>query len=423
MRANKKEKMFSLLFILVLGLGIGYAVLSSNLTIDGTSLFKRATFDIHFEDVNITSGSVTPNSGPTIGSNLTSVSYNITLTNPGDFFEFTVDAVNGGTIDAMISSVTSKMNGTVITTLPNYMEYSVTYSNGVAIAENQLLNSNSSETYKVRVAYKDDINPNDLPGDDATSTFQFSVTYIQADDSGTSLHPVSFATDDWPTIIQAVQNDDTDPYHVGDTKEIELGNGLGTHTLRIANKSTPAECSTTGFSQTACGFVLEFVDVIANTRMNNDLTSDGGWPACSMRTYLNDTNNQTSIINSFPEVLRNAITDTQVRSGHNSSSSSNYTSSDRLYLLSFVEVYGSNDTNDSLTTSETRQLDYYKNLPVTITNYNGTMKQYNNSASAWWLRSPYLDGSITYWLVFTTGNYVNLTAPSTYGVSPAFRIG
>ena len=184
MRANKKEKVFSLLFILLLGLGVGYAVLSSNLTIEGTSLFKKATFDIHFEDVSITSGSVTPNSGPTIGSNLTSVSYNITLTNPGDFFEFTVDAVNDGTIDAMISSITSKMNSTVITTLPNYMEYSVTYSDGVTIANNHLLASNDEETYKVRVAYKDDIPATDLPGDDTTSTFQFSVNYVQADDSG-----------------------------------------------------------------------------------------------------------------------------------------------------------------------------------------------------------------------------------------------
>ena len=55
-------------------------------------------------------------------------------------------------------------------------------------------------------------------------------------------------------------------YNVGDTKEIDMGT-YGTHTLRIANKSTPSECSTEGFSQTACGFVLEFQDIITTSKM------------------------------------------------------------------------------------------------------------------------------------------------------------
>ncbi len=422
MRVNKKERMLSLLFILVLGLGIGYAVLSSNLSIDGTSLFKKATFDIHFEDVNITTGSVTPNSGPTIGSNLTSVTYNITLTNPGDFFEFTVDAVNGGTIDAMISSVTSKMNGTVITTLPNYMEYSVTYSDGIAIANNDLLAAGDEETYKVRVAYKDDINPNDLPGDDTTSTFQFSVNYVQADENGISvMHPISFSTDDWPTIIAAVQRGNTNAYHVGDTKEVALGNSLGTHTLRIANKSTPAECSTTGFSQTACGFVLEFSSIFASFRID---TNVGGWPASEIRTYVN-----TDIYNSLPEVLKNAIINTTVVSGHGSDDSNNFTSTDKLYLLSDHEVYEDDDgdTSRGMDHSDTayynsRQLDYYAGLNVTSSSYSGAIKQHN-ALNTWWLRSPFLNLNSFFQNVNSNGDWNS--APGSYkaGVSPAFRIG
>lgn len=38
--------------------------------------------------------------------------------------------------------------------------------------------------------------------------------------------------------------------------------------LRIANKETPVECSTEDFSQTACGFVLEFADQITGHPMN-----------------------------------------------------------------------------------------------------------------------------------------------------------
>ena len=65
---------------------------------------------------------------------------------------------------------------------------------------------------------------------------------------------VSFADDSWATIIAAIQNGDTSLYHVGDTKSIDLGT-LGTHTLRIANMSTPSACSGSSYSQTACGFV------------------------------------------------------------------------------------------------------------------------------------------------------------------------
>ena len=50
--------------------------------------------------------------------------------------------------------------------------------------------------------------------------------------------------------------------------------------------STPDECKTKGFSQTACGFVVEFADVITKHGMNDTATNKGGWPASSMREYL-----------------------------------------------------------------------------------------------------------------------------------------
>ena len=80
---------------------------------------------------------------------------------------------------------------------------------------------------------------------------------------------VSFAEDSWETIVKRVQAGEIGTYNVGDTKEVNLGTTYGTHTLRIANTSTPSECSTEGFSQTACGFVLEFADIITTHIMND----------------------------------------------------------------------------------------------------------------------------------------------------------
>ena len=97
----------------------------------------------------------------------------------------------------------------------------------------------------------------------------------------------SFATDSWSVIVSNVKNKKTYYYHVGDTKEIDMGD-LGIYTIRIANMSTPSECSTEGFSQTACGFVLEFADILSRYAMiDSSLSESAGWTNSKMRTYIN----------------------------------------------------------------------------------------------------------------------------------------
>ena len=195
--------------------------------------------------------------------------------------------------------------------------------------------------------------------------------------------PNSFATDSWKTIINAVKNNNIGKYNVGDTKEIDMGT-YGTHTLRIANTSTPSECSTSGFSQTACGFVLEFADIITTHNMNPAGTYNGtqyglgwnvdGWPATSMRTFVNN-----DIYNALPSEIKNAIIDTTVVSGHGQSDTTNFTSTDKLYLLAPGEVWTdwstyqyTYDTANDLT----RTLDYYTAQGVTTTvNKSGGIKK------------------------------------------------
>ena len=234
--------------------------------------------------------------------------------------------------------------------------------------------------------------------------------------SGGSVETVSFAEDSWDTIVSAVQAGSTENYHVGDTKEVDMGT-FGTHTIRVANTSTPAECSTAGFSQTACGFVLEFADIITKHKMNSSNTNVGGWPASDMYTYV-----QNDIYNALPSELKNGIIDTYVVSGHGPRHSANFTSTDKLYLLSTKEVWGkegtSNVINYDTTDAYTRQLDYYKAQGVTTSNYSGAKKN-----GSWWLRAAYSTSSPHFYSVYTTGDWNNGYANSSYGVAPAFRIG
>ena len=230
-------------------------------------------------------------------------------------------------------------------------------------------------------------------------------------------NPNSFSTDSWYTIAKAVKLNNTSKYSVGDTKTVNMGS-YGTHTLRIANTSTPSECSTSGFSQTACGFVLEFADIITTHKMNDTDTNVGGWPATSMRTFINN-----DIYNAIPSELRNAIIDTTVVSGHGKSDTANFTSTDKLYLLAPKEIYtdwsNSNDTAKDLT----RTLDYYTSIGVTTDNYSGAIKKNGTSASYWWLRAAFSNYTYNFLSVNSYGNYYSYTANTTGGVAPAFRLG
>ena len=231
-----------------------------------------------------------------------------------------------------------------------------------------------------------------------------------------------FATDSWSTIIANVKSGNGSEYAIGSTKEVNLGSTYGTHTFRVANTSTPSECSGTGFSQSACGFVLEFADIITEHAMNDTNTNVGGWPATSMRTFVNN-----DIYNAIPSEIKNAIIDTTVVSGHGSTNGEeNFTSTDKLYLLSTAEVWAqgsSNTINDDTATDLTRQLDYYKAQGVTTSNYSEVIKKNGTSAEWWWLRAAASNNTYNFLNVYYGGNYINSGASITGGVAPAFRLG
>ena len=233
--------------------------------------------------------------------------------------------------------------------------------------------------------------------------------------------PNSFATDSWKTIINAVKNNNIGKYNVGDTKTINMGT-YGTHTLRLANKSTPSECSGTGFSQTACGFVLEFADIITTNTMNDRASNLNGWPVTEIHTIIN-----ANVYNALPSDLRSVIIDTTTISGHGSrSGETNFTSTDKLYLLSTAEIWaqGSSNTISYDTARDvTRQLDYYKNLGTSTSNYSGAIKKDGTITSDWWLRSARSSSGGSFYYVSANGSSNSSTAISTKGVSPAFRIG
>ena len=259
----------------------------------------------------------------------------------------------------------------------------------------------------------------------------------------------TFATDDWETIAYYASHPENDstPYNVGETREISLSgltngeaNFNGKYTIRVANNSN-YDCTLE--SKTACGLVVEFQDIIKNHRMNPSGEYNGtnypygynlgGWPNSELYDYV-----KTDIYNALPSDLRAVIIDTEVISGHGWKDSNsnrtdgNWTSTDKIYLLSTTEVWGNctGATNDTAVCADyaaqatiTRQIDYYESKGVTKSSYSGAIKQLNGSNDFWWLRSAYSNYGITFSRVSSNGIHDNGYAYDEEGVAPAFRIG
>lgn len=233
---------------------------------------------------------------------------------------------------------------------------------------------------------------------------------------------VSFANDSWDTIELAVEKGDTSKYHVGDTKSIVMhyNNNDYTHVLRLANKTTPSSCSNSTYSQTACGFVVEFADILSYSfYMDDYLGNEGGYPDSFVKQEVD------SFEKYFPIELQNVISKTRVVSGHGSLDSTNFVSTEKLYLLSGKEIYGSDSYDTAAST--TRKLDYYSNKGVTLSNNLSFVqkREYGSNVSReWWVRTANKNDSDTFLCVNRNGTYSPYAASNTYfqGVSPAFRI-
>ena len=171
--------------------------------------------------------------------------------------------------------------------------------------------------------------------------------------------------------------------------------------------------------QTVCGFVLEFADIIIDHAMNDNDTNNGGWPATSMRTFVNN-----DIYNLLPSEIKNAIIDTTVVSGHGSTiGETNFTSTDKLYLLAPKEIYTDFNDTDDTAKDLTRTLDYYKNIGVTTSNYSGAIKKNGTSADYWWLRTATSTTASIFIRVSYGGDWYDGIANNSNGAAPAFRLG
>lgn len=154
-RKNKvTHKNIILLSVLVLCLfiGIGFAYLQSSLSINGNSVIARGTWDVHYENLVVKEGSTGADNPATISEDKKSIDLTLNFTELSQYYEFEVDIVNAGELDAMLD-YSDMMNYS--NELNNMINYSVKYLNSVDFKPNAILPAQARERVRITFEMKD----------------------------------------------------------------------------------------------------------------------------------------------------------------------------------------------------------------------------------------------------------------------------
>ena len=184
-----RKKIKYLPLIILLFLSIGFAILTSNLSIGSSIAISNASFDVHFEDVSIYSTNINNPSVPVINSDGDTVTMNIDLDKPGDYLQATVLLVNDGTIDAQLNEI-------IATTLTNdetkYFNYAYRYLSGDHLAVGDILRAGQKTCIFLGFQYAYEV---DEFIDIESKNISLSLKYIQPQNYDDTVWKYDFAGD------------------------------------------------------------------------------------------------------------------------------------------------------------------------------------------------------------------------------------
>lgn len=172
---NRKHlKLISLILILIIS--IGFAYLTSSLVINGIIGYKGNTWNIYFDNINMITNDVGGDK-PTINNSKDTVDFSITFSEPGEVYKFSVDVVNDGTIDAMLSEI---LTTGITTSNSKYLSYTVKYYDDTELSVNDGIKAGTKTRLNVEVNYKYETDELAPVGD---QDFSLKLTYVQASDN------------------------------------------------------------------------------------------------------------------------------------------------------------------------------------------------------------------------------------------------
>ena len=175
------------------------------------------------------------------------------------------------------------------------------------------------------------------------------------------------------------------------------------------------------FGKTAAGVDIAFVNSYGSTStgfcMNTSNTNSGGWNNSYMRKTI-----CPAFLAALPKAWQNIIaacTKYSDNTGGGSNTASYVTAtSDKIWLLSEMEVQGTRSYANSAEANYQKQYDYYRNGNSKV-KYQHTA---TTSACYWWLRSVYAGTTNSFCLVTTDGSAGSSNAYISNGCAPGFKV-
>lgn len=194
-------------------------------------------------------------------------------------------------------------------------------------------------------------------------------------------------------------------WKVGDKKNITV-NGV-TYAAQIIGFDHDTLTTADG-SRTKAGITFQLVDCLKTTySMNGSNTNVNGWRGSTMRTST-----MATLLNQLSSDLKSVLKFVNKVTSKGNNQSDLETTSDKLFLLSEIEVFGATQYSYA---GEGKQYEYY-------TAGNSTIKKVNGSARNWWERSPFSGATVAFCRVTADGDANSNSASNSSGVSFGFCV-
>lgn len=217
----------------------------------------------------------------------------------------------------------------------------------------------------------------------------------------------AFAENTWERIVEVCQAGKVpNTWVVGDSKTMLIGEME--YQVDIIGKKHDDLADGSGKAQLTLQLHSCYAEKLKfnNTLSSGADTNTGGWESSLMRTTHLPT-----ILALMPAEVQSGIREVSKKTTAGNKSRTIVTTTDKLFLLSEIEVFGSVQWASS---EEGAQYDYYEE------DRSRRVKTWNGSAAHWWERSPVLTSTGDICFVYNDDTSSYYGASNVYGVAFAF---
>lgn len=221
---------------------------------------------------------------------------------------------------------------------------------------------------------------------------------LARNDSNVSISRTNTQNSSWQEIANAIHKGlGKEIFSIGDTVNFKLNNGK------------TASVAVTAFDVGGKNnVVFSFVNLHWESQMNVKNTNTGGWYSAAIRPWLNNT-----VLSDLPSDLVSVI---QEREIIQKIGDKTYKSSDKLWLPSKTEMFGSDKRYEDVDFGDTQ-------FPLFNTEKSRVKFVDKSGETSWyWLRSPNVSYSTYFWIVGNSGSAYGSGASNSCGVCPCFII-